>query len=230
MLQLQTVSPQHTGLDSEEAPALQPSASDGALEAPSVVNDETDSSSEREECLLKSGLFENVETDNLDKTDIAEIVVSKDMEADSIGCTKDITEESSCEPAEGSVDNRASSPASRQESIVYDNMRTVADEFSLVMGNSDLVDDSLEPSPLRQVLSEERIVDAPPQILSSSVENPSVLEAMNSIPSQEPDLSISRGKTDRATSPVISLRAAPVLGNAFPQKHHTHTNYLAMFS
>lgn len=237
-LQLETISPHHSGLVREEAPAQQPSG-DGEPGVSAVANDETDSS-EREGRVLKGGLFDNSETDNFDKIDIAEIVVPQDIEAFSIRCTEDITEECPCQPAEGTTENSVSAPGSRQENM-NDNTWAVTDEFSLVSGTSDLVDDILEPSPLTQVLSEETIaslsVDAPAQIISTTMEKPSVVEAINSsnvasatISSQEENANVTRGTTDRGTSPVIFPKTATVLGNACHQQHHTHRNYLAVFS
>lgn len=230
-LQLKTVSPHHTGLEREEAAAQQPSG-DEAPGILAVVNDETDSS-DREGCKLKGGLFED---SKMDKVEIAEIVVPEDIEAFSIRCTGDITEEFPKQPAEGRIDYRGSASGSRQENM-SDKTGTVTDEFSLVSGTSDQVDDILEPSPLRQVLSEKRIaVDAPAQISSTTMEHPSGLDATNSsnaasatISSLDDNASISRGTTDNGTYPVMSPRASTVLGNAIHQQQHTQRNYLAVF-
>ncbi|XP_041954638.1 putative GPI-anchored protein pfl2 [Alosa sapidissima] len=219
LLELELVSPLPIGLAREEATALQPSV-DGASCTSSVVNDKTNSS-DSEGFLLKSGLLESSETETFDRIEIEGIVVPKDLEAVSTGRSGDVTEESPCQPAEDSVDHRVSFPTVSSQATVNDNTGT--DDLSLTTGTSDSVVDILEPSPLKQVPSEERglAADAPAQIFTTTTteENPDVVEATDStnitlaaVPSQEGDMSRSRGTTDRGTSPGIPPRTSSVLG------------------
>ncbi|XP_062386067.1 mucin-2-like isoform X2 [Sardina pilchardus] len=221
VLELEPVSPFPIGLVRDEATALQPSG-DGASCASSVVNDERNSS-DSEIVLLKSGLLESSETQTSDRIETAGIVVPKDMEAVSTGCSGDITEESPCQPAEDSVDHRVSSPTVSSQETMNENTRT--DDLTLVPGTSDPVVEILELSPRKRVPSAESVltVDAPAQLFTTTgtttEENPNVLKAMDStnvavatVPSQEVDMSRSRGTTDRGTSPGIPPRTSSVLG------------------
>ncbi|XP_042559722.1 uncharacterized protein LOC116219539 [Clupea harengus] len=217
-----------TGLNREEAKAQQPSG-DGALSVSPVVNKETESPVVNEETdspekgsFVLNRPFESSETETFEKLGIAEIVVPQDMGLVSVGCSRDITEGSLCQSAGDSIDHRESSPTG--PSLKATNEIIETDYLSLVTEASDHVSDILEPSPLRKGLSEERMtselsVDTPAQVFTASEEYPGEVVTICTghipsarIPTQEEDVSISRGTTDRGASPIFSPNTSSVSG------------------